>query len=140
MAGGLATNLTVYILLAIDMALALFFTLQIIYYKKKNSTKSLNSAIQNLVLAETVELTIPVIYTICFMLAYFGPNAEVLGNIKNSYFHYTAVEDVWASFEMLCIIMGIDFILLIISFGILLHFAEIYYRYIYTFRKSMELH
>ena len=125
MAGGLATSLTVYILLGIDMCLALLFTIQIIYYKKKGSAAALASAIQNLVLAETVEVNIPVMYTVCFMLAYFGPNAEVLGNIKNSYFHYTAVEDVWSSFEMLCIIMAIDLILLIISYGILYKFAKI---------------
>ena len=97
------------------MGLALLFTIQIIYYKKKASTAVLASAIQNLVLAETVEVTIPVMYTVCFMLAYFGPNAEVLGNIKNSYFHYTAVDDVWASFQMLCIIMASHLVLLIIS-------------------------
>ena len=124
MAGGLATSLTVYILLAIDMGLALVFTLQILHYRKKNDTTSLAIAIQSLVLAETVEVTIPVMYTICFMLAYFGPNAEVLGNIKNSYFHYTAVEDVWSSFQMLCIIMCIDLGFLIITFGTLYKFAN----------------
>ena len=91
------------------MGLALLFTIQIIYYKKKGSTAALASAIQNLVLAETVEVTIP----------------EVLGNIKNRYFHYTAVDDVWASFQMLCIIMAIELVLLIICYGTLYKFAKI---------------
>ena len=125
MAGGLCTSLTVYILLAVDMTLSFLFTLQVVYFKKKGDNKAVSSAVQDLVLAETVEVTIPVLYTICFMLAYFGPNAQVIGNIKNSYFHYTAVEDVWASFEMLLIIMGIDFALLILNFCTLYQFAEI---------------
>ena len=125
MAGGAATVTTVIMMLSIDLILALFFLIQIIYLKKKGSEESLINAIQSLVLAETVELTIPVFYTICFMLAYFGPNAEVLGNIKNSYFHYVAVEDIWSSFEMLCIIMGLDIVLLVITVMSLYIFAGI---------------
>ena len=83
------------------------------------------SAVQDLVLSEIVEVTIPVLFTVCFMLAYFGPNADNLGNIKNGYFHYSAVEDIWGAFKMLLIIMGIDFSLLVINFGILYKFAGV---------------
>ena len=63
------------------MNLSFLFTLQVVYFKKKGDNKAVSSAVQDLVLAETVEVTIPVLYTICFMLAYFGPNAQVIGNI-----------------------------------------------------------
>ena len=61
----------------------------------------------------------------CMLYAYFGSNAEILGNIKNSYFPYTAVEDVRSSFQMLCIIIGIDIVLLIISYATRYKFDQI---------------
>ena len=125
MAGGLCTSTTVYILLAIDMSLSFITTLKIVYYKKKGRFDDLTAAVQDLVLAEVTEITIPMLFTICFMLAYFGPNAEVLGNIKNSYFHYSAVVDIWASFRMLLIIMAIDASLLIVNFSTIYKFAKV---------------
>ena len=125
MAGGLCTSTTVFILLSIDLLLSLLATLQVLYYHHRGNTTSLVTAVQNLVLSEVVEVSIPLLFTTCFMLAYFGPNNEVLGNIGNSYFHYSAVEDIWAAFRMLLIIMGIDFTLLIINFGILYKFAGV---------------
>ena len=124
-AGGSATNLTVFVLFSIDMIMNIFFTFQIVYFKKKNSIKALTSTIQTLLLTETVEVTSPIIYSICFMLAYFGPNADVLGNIQNSYFHYRAVKDVWSSFQNLCILMAIDLLTLIMSIVSIYKYAKI---------------
>ena len=125
MAGGLATNVTVYILLVVDLVLSSIHMLQVISLKKKSSFGSLSTAIQIFVLSETVEIMVPVMYTSCFMLAYFGPNAKVLGNIQNNYFHYNAVDDVWNSFKNLCIIMIIDIFFFTISIFALFKFCSI---------------
>jgi len=34
---------------------------------------------------------VPLCYAVSFSLAYTGPNASVMGNVGNSYYHYTAV-------------------------------------------------
>ena len=45
-------------------------------------------ALKVLVLAETLEFIMPLGYMSCFIVAYFGPNANVLGNVKNGYWQY----------------------------------------------------
>jgi hypothetical protein len=124
-AGGSGTNLTMYMLFGIDVIINLLFTLQIIYFKRNGSTKEMTKTIQILLLTETVEISAPIIYSVCFILAYFGPNAEVLGNIKNSYYHYNAVEDIWLSFQNLCLLMGIDLISILVTIGIIYKFVEV---------------
>ena len=47
-------------------------------------------ALKVLVLAETLEFIMPLAYMSCFIVAYYGPNANVLGNVKNGYWHYQA--------------------------------------------------
>ena len=54
-----------------------------------------------LVLAELCEGLTPLAYAISFSMAYYGPNAELLGNIKSDYWHYEAVQDVSWTFLVL---------------------------------------
>ena len=37
---------------------------------------------------ETIEVLLPIAYSLSFLIAYYGPNAEVLGNVKNEYWQY----------------------------------------------------
>jgi hypothetical protein len=64
---------------------------------------------------EIVEFMAPLAYIITFLIAYYGPNATILGNIRNSDFAYKEVEDVenfvWALLKM----FSADFVNLIIS-------------------------
>ena len=46
------------------------------------------NALKDLVLSETLEFIMPLAYLSCFIVAYYGPNADVLGNVKNGYWHY----------------------------------------------------
>ena len=50
--------------------------------------------LKSLSLIEAIEILIPISYIITFLIAYYGPNAEVFGGIRNSYWHYKAIEDV----------------------------------------------
>ena len=47
-------------------------------------------ALKILVLCETLEFIMPLGYMACFVVAYYGPNADVLGNVKNDYWQYVA--------------------------------------------------
>jgi len=62
----------------------------------KGGTKSFHQftdGFQSLVICLVLELILPLSYLACFLLAYMGPNASVLGNIGNSYWHYEAEGD-----------------------------------------------
>ena len=124
-AGSSGTSSTVYILFGMDVLINLLFTLRIIYFKKCGNTKAIVATIQILLLTETVEVTAPIIYSVCFILAYYGPNAEVLGNIKNSYYHYHAVDDIWLAFKNLCLLMIIDLVSINVTIGIIYRFVGI---------------
>ena len=54
-------------------------------------------------------------------MAYYGPNAEFLGNIKLTIWQYQAVSDdqLYKTIQSLCIMVGIDFLSGVIN-GILL--------------------
>ena len=57
-----------------------------------------------------VELIVPPVYLLCFSMAYFGPNASFIGNIKNSYWQYIGVEDVDYSIKIVCLFFSIDLV------------------------------
>ena len=55
--------------------------------------KSKKKAITKLILSELVEGLVPLSYALCFSMAYYGPNAEMIGNAKNGYWQFKAVVD-----------------------------------------------
>ena len=89
--GGLATDATLYTLIATDFIINAYFVV-ITWRAKRNFTKKslhkLMKSVQILVLAESLEIVIPLAYLLCFVIAYYGPNADILGNIKNGYWQY----------------------------------------------------
>ena len=72
-----------------------------------------------LVLSETSAVVLPLAYLVCFLTAYHGPNAEVLGNVKSSHWQYMAVEDAWKTSRLLLMLVAIDGLSLVISFLVL---------------------
>ena len=61
----------------------------------------------------------PLTYIFCFLSAYYGPNAETLGNVKAEVWHYLAVQDVGAYLKNVLIFFVVDFMSFVIN-GILL--------------------
>ena len=57
---------------------------------------------------EFLELSIPAVYCASFLMAYYGPNAEVLGNVKNGYWQFEKVEDVLAKLSSAGLFFCID--------------------------------
>ena len=63
-------------------------------YTNDISNPEQNPALFCLTLKEFMELSIPAVYCASFLMAYYGPNAEVLGNVKNDYWQFEKVENV----------------------------------------------
>ena len=123
-----ATNTTSYVILGIDFVTNILFSIIIIYLHKKPSNSSKRwktNAIMNVVVNESIEFIMPIAYILCFLMAYYGPNADILGNVKNDYWQYSAVSDIDDTMKWISIMFGIDFISTIISFLLLRIFCKI---------------
>ena len=57
--------------------------------------------------------------------AYYGPNADVIGDIKNSNWQYVAVTDIWDSTKFLILFFTLDGLSLVISAILLWFFSRI---------------
>ena len=78
-----------------------------------------------MVVSEFVDFVVPSCYLLCFLVPYYGPNAELIGDIKNGYWQYTAVEDVEHTVLYLCIFWAIDTVSLLICIMLLWFFCEL---------------
>ena len=73
----------------------------------------------DLVIAELVEFTVPLIYLLCFCTAYFGPVGVLFGNVKSDYWHHRPVEDFGEAVENILVFFFIDACSLIVCSVIL---------------------
>ena len=79
--------------------------------RDRNTEESKNKqidAVMSLLFNEAVECIMPIAYCICLLMAYFGPNAELLGNIKNGSWNYNAIEDIGDACYWLILLFIVD--------------------------------
>ena len=74
---------------------------------------------EELTLTERVETLVPLIYMLCFAIAYYGPNAEIMGNVKLTLWHFKSVLDIENYMKNLFMLFSLDFISLVINWIIL---------------------
>ena len=72
------------------------------------------SLLLSLVINEIVEAIIPLGFSACLLATYFGPNAELYGNIKSTHFNHKPIKDIEGYFK----ILGLFFIADVITLGI----------------------
>ena len=76
--------------------------------------------IEWLILTERIETIIPMAYLALMLMAYYGPNAEILGSVKLTIWHYrSSITDISEFVKNLSLLLVIDGSSLIIN-GILL--------------------
>lgn len=128
--GSIATTATSAIIIAEDFLINVFTCLKIVYllrYKNKiNSTmKRAIGLLQELTISEMVECRVTPCYLLCFIAAYYGPNAELIGDIKNGYWQYTAVQDVENTIKVISIFWLVDMSSLLICSMLLWVFCKV---------------
>jgi hypothetical protein len=74
---------------------------------------------EELILTEKIETLVPLTYIICFAIAFYGPNAEILGNVKLDLWHFKPVLDIGNYMKNLFILFVVDLMSLVIN-GIIL--------------------
>jgi hypothetical protein len=71
--------------------------------------------IEELILTERIEVIVPLTYMICFSIAYYGPNAEILGNVKLDLWHFKPALDFGNYMRSVLILFVVDFMSLVIT-------------------------
>ena len=75
--------------------------------------------VEALVMSERIETVVPAIYMLCVLMGWFGPNGTILGNIKLTIWHYTAIENFDSFLQTISIFLFVDFMSFVTN-GILL--------------------
>ena len=126
--GSITTDLVSYTILAADFGINLVCCFLIVWYNRnpteKNKEKRIG-AMLNLIINESVEILLPIAYVICFLMAYFGPNAEIMGNIKNGYWQFIAIDDLGDNLMWLGIMFVMDLGSSVISVIVLWRYCKI---------------
>ena len=128
--GSKVTITTAYVVILLDSLPNLWSCLQIV---KKNrsriSTLAESTIIEDelkcLVLEELLEVLVPAVYCSSFLIAYYGPNMEILGNVGSDMWQYEKVKDVAVELETTALLFLIDAALAITTGIILWLFCKI---------------
>ena len=78
-------------------------------FQSDEMTEKVKANVTDLVLGETIDVLASLAYSITLAVAYHGPNATILGNIKNSFWTYEEIWDIYKSLELVFWIALIDF-------------------------------
>ena len=65
-------------------------------------------ALKCLALKEFLRILVPAVYFFSFIIAYYGPNADVIGNVKNDYWQFEKASDLLKKFQNILIVFVID--------------------------------
>lgn len=76
-------------------------------------------------MSEFVEAILPIVFGIAFAMAYYGPNATLMKEIKNDYFGEQQIEDVQYFYFVLILMFSFDLLAMVISGMFLNHFCKI---------------
>ena len=97
---------TTYSLLGVDILLSLFFFLRLVRNKQSiiglnpscNEAESLETEkdkmLEEFVLAKAGEFLAPIVFLLQYILAFYGPNYDIMGSIGNTYFYPKKTEDI----------------------------------------------
>ena len=120
-----ATLLTSSLLLGIDFAINVALAVNIIRKKMKNPSYDPRDDVYELLIGEKIEVVVPLLYSIMFAMAYYGPNAELLGGMKISLWTFGSTANPDDVFYYLVLFFSIDFLSAVINSILLWIFCRI---------------
>ena len=105
------SNYTKYLIMFLDSIFNTWTLINILKLHAKQSdveNSDKRKALKCLALKEFLEIFVPSIYCISFVIAYYGPNADIIGNVKNDYWQFEKVENLVKKFENVLILLIIE--------------------------------
>jgi hypothetical protein len=115
--GSIATKATTWLVLGLDFVYNIYTCLRIVWMKKRHplDVEVQIELLQVLALTELLEFIAPLSFLSVLVAAYFGPNAELLGSVGSSLWHYQKVEDIHQTLGNILIVFVSDLLSLVIS-------------------------
>ena len=104
---GLANVVTTWAFFAVDFLFNAFGLFKI-YRAAKTSLVEVGEDVLGLVQGMFIGLVVSLAYLASLVVIFHGPNAEVMGNIKNSYFDFAAINDLESTVRSILLIVGIE--------------------------------
>ena len=125
--GGTTTLSTSIVLMGIDFAINIFVSIRIVWIKRRTpeDVEKQIYLLQELAINEMVEFMAPLAFVLAFVIAYYGPNSNLIGNVGATIWQFVAVEDISHTMELMCMLFLIDFSSTVISGIILWVFCKI---------------
>ena len=119
--GSFATSTTSWFLMIVDFSLNVLLCLWIVWTRNRKSHKMQKQIIllQDLVVLELVEFHAPLSFIFVMALAFYGPNADIIGNVGNSYWAFNAIEDIHQTLFSMGLFFLVDFSSTLVSATIL---------------------
>ena len=125
-------KITLYCILAVDFFLLLLTTYKIVRLHRRvidtamdNKNREKQRRVTNLALAELTEGMTPIVYAIGISMAYYGYNGTILGNVKNDYWGYKAIDDMGYLFQIMFLLFGVDVLSTLINSFVLSSFTNV---------------
>ena len=122
---------TIVCVASVDALMQLIMTYQIVKMHKTKAVdengidKQRQKIILKLVLAELCEGLVPLAYAVSFAMAYYGPNANLLGYGENNFWPVKVVEDVSWTFQVMLGLFLMDLVCLSLNSSILWIFCKV---------------
>jgi len=125
--GARATAKTSYLVLAEDFLINVYICIKLIWIRKRKSMdlRKQIELVQELLINELVEFLVPLEFVICLMIAYYGPNVGIIGDVGNNYWQYIAIEDINHTLTTIFTLFFIDICSLLACSFLLWRFCRI---------------
>ena len=82
--------------------------------------------VEHLILTERIESIIPLTYVAIMTMAYYGPNAEIMGSVKLQIWHYqNTIDDFGAFATNIVLLFAVDFLSFVINGLLIWKFCNI---------------
>ena len=130
-----ATDFSTYCILFTDLLYKLYTCYGICKFKKKIEAKEgseqkqlqieKEEATQDLILDEMVEVTMPIVYALMVVLAYFGPNATILGNVGCEIWKWRKISSLTKFLTALFRMFSIDLLALVLNSLLLWKYSSV---------------
>ena len=109
--GSNVSSLTTYVVFAVDSIPNVWSCIRIwkLFRQSSPTAKAeMNELVSCLTLRELFEISVPAVYCASFIIAYYGPNANILGNVQNDMWHYSKVTNVYDKLNNIVIFFVAD--------------------------------
>ena len=115
---GLANVVTTWVFFAVDFLFNAYGLFKI-YKTAKSGLFNVAEDVLGLVQGMFIGLVVSLTYLASLVAIYHGPNAEVMGNIKNSYFDFAEITDLESTVQNILLIVGIETATSLVTIAIL---------------------